>query len=212
MFKKLILVVSIALILTGCSIQNVMKKYILEEKDTEVNDRIIEVNVQTTEVNDRTTEDYTEDTESIDKDTIELNEDDFKVYVRGITIEVGDDSQEMIDTLENGPDSMDCILTYVGTDSELENHYYCRIYEGFSVYTMVNIVSGESIISQINISATKRGIKIGDSFKDLIEKYGTPNDEMIVGDTHYVYYFYKDKKLSFTIEDDTINNIRISMK
>jgi uncharacterized lipoprotein YehR (DUF1307 family) len=202
MFKKLIFIATIVLILTGCNTQNIMKKYIIEEKDTEVNaqivevnDKITEVNNQTTEVNDKTTEvndqtieasdqtteDNTEDIESMEGCATILDEDEFKVFVNGITIEVGDDPKEMIDTLENDPDSMECNFIFVGYDDELENEYYCRLYEGFSVYTKVNIVSGESIISQINISTTNRGIKIGDSYKDLIEKYGIPSVELKEG-------------------------------
>lgn len=141
-----------------------------------------------------------------------LTEDDFKVSIGGLVIQLGDDPEEMIETLGNPYADEDNNYGFVGWDPEGENKYHHIVYEEYDnidVFIKTRISTGESIISQIDLPYTNRDVKIGDPYSLIIQKYGKPFQEELDDSEHHVYYKLNDRSLHFYLFEGTIRYITI---
>lgn len=96
--------------------------------------------------------------------------------------------------------------------------YYQHNYNGFEIYTSNLFWQKEHrdvdsyIIFQITVHAsnitTFRGVSIGDTRYDLVEKYGHGVEDNSDGQ-HWIYYEGDGKRLSFQIENDKVSSIML---
>lgn len=120
--------------------------------------------------------------------------------------------KNIFDVIGNGDANEDNNFGFIGWDPDNKYKYYSRRYSNFSIITKVEVVSGKSIISQIDLISveTARGVSVKDSYDKLIKEYGTQYNKTIHDDkTTYIYEFI-NKKLIFDVNKEN-EIIRISI-
>ena len=105
-----------------------------------------------------------------------LTEDDFSIVVDGVTIAIGADPALVFDAFGKEENEF-----WLMTESTDESQTYCYDYEGFSILVDTYMDTGTSEISWIEMRgvATRRGIAPGDSYEDLLDQYGEPDEDII---------------------------------
>jgi len=125
------------------------------------------------------------------------------VYMDSV-IKLGMSAKDVLDKIGNGSASEENNYGFIGWSDDNQYKYYYHEYEGFSIHTKVNIIDGASVISQINLKSipTKRGIKVGNTYRMLFLAYGAPTySEERDGKTYSVYE-YDGSTISFGIDKD----------
>lgn len=141
-----------------------------------------------------------------------LGAEDFSIEVDDMTIAIGMEPAQVLDALGDGGADEDNNYGFVGWDEANQHKFFQHMYDGFMIYVMTDPSQGTSAVSQIDLTGlpTRRGIKAGDSYDDIVARYGVPaGEEPSGGSTSYIYTL-GDRSLAFVMgEGDTVETIHI---
>lgn len=155
---------------------------------------------------------------SNDNKNSSLKPEDFIIKYNDYEISMDSSVSDIIETLGKGTTNEDNSDSFIGLDSSEKFKFYIHKYNKdntlLDIITQVNISSGESRINEIDISniGTIRNIKKGDSYNNIIDSYGEPNETKQIdeGKTDYIYKLNNDL-LIFLVTDTSKTIEKISL-
>jgi len=144
-----------------------------------------------------------------------LQENDLEVVYMDSVIKLGMSTKYVLDKIGNGSASEENNYGFVGWSDDNQYKYYYHEYDGVSIHTKVNVIDGASVIGQINLNSipTKRGTKIGSTYRMLLLVYGAPAYSDQRDGRTYSVYEYNGSTISFGMgEEKFIDEISMIYK